>query len=207
MSEAQLVLPIVSLGDPVLRRPAEPVGADDLRSAEVQRLIQRMRATMAEAPGVGLAAPQIGESIQLAVVEDGAHLWGPASPAQLAARQRSELPFFVLANPTVEPVDPEDRVGFFEGCLSVPGLIGMVSRWRSIRLRALDEAGEPYERTLVGWPARIVQHEVDHLGGVVYLDRVETRSLAMSENYLRYWAGPDPEAVASAGLGFVLPQA
>jgi peptide deformylase len=197
------VLPIVECGDPVLRRPAEPVGASDLHTGELQLLIGQMRATMEAAPGVGLAAPQVGVPIQLAVLYDGPERWGQLTEDERAARERSGLPFTVLINPVLRPVDDGDNVSFYEGCLSVPGLAGVVARHRAVRVEALDEHGQPIDRVFSGWAARIVQHEVDHLGGRLYLDRVETRSLSTTGNYAQLWAGRSPEDAAAA-LGFAL---
>jgi peptide deformylase len=182
------LLTIVECGDPILRRPADPIDRADLASDEVQHLIRQMRATMEAAPGVGLAAPQVGRGIQLAVLE----------------RQRSALAFTVLDNPVLHPIDEgADRVSFFEGCLSVPGLMGVVARHRAVRVEALDADGQPLDRVFSGWAARIVQHELDHLSGHLYLDQVETRSLSSSVNYARYWAGRPPSEAAVA-LGFTL---
>jgi peptide deformylase len=197
------VLPIVQCGDPVLRRQAEPVDPAELRSGGLRRLIAQMRATMEAAPGVGLAAPQVGAGIQLAVVQDGPERWGHLTEEERAARGRTALPFTVLANPVVTPVDADGLVSFYEGCLSVPGLTGAVARHRAVRVEALDEQGQPVDRVFSGWPARIVQHEVDHLGGRLYLDRVETRSLSTADNYARLWAGRPPTD-AAASLGFTL---
>ena len=196
-------LPIVECGDPVLRRPAEPVRTSDLGSAELQLLIARMRATMYAAPGVGLAAPQVGAPFQLAVLEDGAERWGQLAEDERTARERNDLPFTVLINPVLRPVDEQDKVSFYEGCLSVPGLTGVVARYRAVRVEALDEHGQPVDRVFSGWAARIVQHEVDHLGGRLYLDRVETRSLSTTGNYTDLWARRSPED-AAASLGFTL---
>jgi peptide deformylase len=198
-------LPIVECGDPVLRRPAEPVGPSDLRTSELRLLIAQMRATMEAAPGVGLAAPQVGVPIQLAVLCDGPERWGQLTEDQRAARGRTALPFTVLINPTLRPVDDTDSVSFYEGCLSVPGLTGVVARHRAVHVTALDEHGQPVDRMFSGWPARIVQHEVDHLGGRLYLDRVETRSLSTTGNYAHLWARRPPED-AAASLGFTLRQ-
>jgi peptide deformylase len=197
------VLPIVQCGDPVLRRPAQPVDPDNLRKGTLRRLIAQMRATMAAAPGVGLAAPQVGVPIQLAVVEDGPQLWEHLTDAERAARERTALPFTVLVNPAVTPVDGDGLVSFYEGCLSVPGLTAVVARHRAVRVEALDEHGQPVERLFAGWPARIVQHEADHLGGRLYLDSAETRSLSTAGNYASLWARRPP-GDAAAALGFTL---
>jgi peptide deformylase len=195
------LLPIIQCGDPVLRHPAGPVSPADLRDGKLDLLIAQLRATMDAAPGVGLAAPQVGVPLQLAVLYDGPERWGRLTEEERAARQRYGLPFTVLANPVVRPVDDGDLVSFYEGCLSVPGLTGAVARYRTVHVEALDERGQPVDREFSGWAARIVQHEVDHLGGHLYLDRVETRSVSTTENYARLWAGPTP-AEAGAGLGF-----
>lgn len=197
------VLPIVECGDPVLRRPSEPVSPAELRSGEFQLLITQLRATMEAAPGVGLAAPQVGVPVQLAVLHDGPERWAALSEDERIARERNGLEFTVLVNPALRPVDDGEPVSFYEGCLSVPGLTGVVARHRAVRVEALDEHGQPVDRVFSGWAARIVQHEVDHLGGRLYLDRVETRSLSSTGNYARLWAGRPPQD-AAASLGFTL---
>jgi peptide deformylase len=197
------VLPIIQCGDPVLRRAAEPVDPADLRTARLRRLIAQMRATMEAAPGVGLAAPQVGVSLQLAVMQDDPERWGHLNEEERAARERDALPFTVLVNPAVTPVDGDGLAGFYEGCLSVPGLAAVVARPRAVRVKALDSRGEAVDRVYSGWPARIVQHETDHLGGRLYLDRAEARSLTTADNYARLWAGRPP-ADAAAALGFTL---
>ena len=197
------LLTIVECGDPILRRPADPIEPADLASGGMQRLIGQMRSTMEAAPGVGLAAPQVGMSMQLAVLADGPERWGQLTEEERTARQRGPLAFTVLVNPVLHPIDEGDQVSFFEGCLSVPGLMGVVARHRAVRVEALDADGQPIDRVFSGWAARIVQHELDHLRGRLYLDRVKTRSLCSSVNYVRYWAGRPP-AEAARGLGFTL---
>ena len=160
-----------------------------------------MRATMEAAPGVGLAAPQVGAGIQLAVLHDGPERWGQLTEEERTARERNGLDFTVLVNPTLRLVRDPDQASFYEGCLSVPGLTGVVARHRAVRVEALDEHGQPVDRVFSGWAARIVQHEVDHLGGRLYLDRVETRSLSSTGNYAKLWAGRPPQDAAAA-LGF-----
>jgi peptide deformylase len=195
------LLPIMQCGEPILRQHAEPVDPATIGDRDVQRLIARMRATMEAAPGVGLAAPQIGEPIRLAVLQDGPERWSQLTAEQLVERDRRTVPFTVLVNPVLVSAAGSDSVSFYEGCLSVPGLTGVVARHRSVQVEALDEHGDPRSWTLSGWPARIAQHEVDHLDGVLYLDRVETRSLSTTDVYLQRWAHRRvPEA--SAALGF-----
>ncbi|MFI6685051.1 peptide deformylase [Streptomyces sp. NPDC050485] len=190
-------LPIVSAGDPVLRRPADPVD-DRLDRRRLGRLIEAMRATMHAAPGVGLAAPQVGLPLRLAVIEDPAEV----SEEVRQVRGRIPQPFRVLVNPSYDAVGP-GRAAFFEGCLSVPGWGAVVARHENVRLRALDEHGREVDEVFTGWPARIVQHETDHLNGTLYLDRAELRSLSSREAMAERWAQPAPTAAAAA-LGFEL---
>lgn len=189
--------PIVVAGDPVLRAAAEPYDGE-LDTQTLTALVALMRRTMRAAPGVGLAAPQVGLSLALAVVEDP----GLDRPDITAARERGPLPFRVLVNPHYETVG-DRRVGFYEGCLSVPGYAAVVHRSRQVRLTCADERGDPVDEVLTGWPARIVQHETDHLRGTLYLDRAEPRSLAASGWGGRWGTEPVPRTAAAA-LGFEL---
>lgn len=177
---------IVQVGDPVLRRHAREVSRDQLASPPLQELIARMRDTMRDAPGVGLAAPQIGESLQLAVIEDPPRLHAGLTPAQLAERERAAVPFQVLVNPRLTP-DGTERVYAYEGCLSFGGFMMIVPRWRTVRVEALDEHGQPVARLASGWYARILQHEIDHLRGIMCCDRMEPRTLTTHDNQMRHW--------------------
>nr|WP_246256188.1 peptide deformylase [Isoptericola halotolerans] len=199
------VLPIVQAGDPVLRRPA--TAYDGQLGDLLPRLLDAMRRTMHAAPGVGLAAPQIGIGLALAVCEDA------GMPGD--ERDREPLPYRVLVNPGYAPVDDDGApvppsstagsVAFYEGCLSVDGWQAVVARPRRVRLWCQDETGAPVDEVLRGWPARIVQHETDHLHGELYLDHAELRSLTSHANLARHWsASPDPAPAAEA-LGFTLP--
>jgi peptide deformylase len=188
------VLPIVQAGDPVLRTPAAPYRGQ--LGDVLPRLLDAMRRTMHAAPGVGLAAPQIGIGLAIAVCEDVGMVDD--------VRERGALPYRVLVNPVYDAVDAE-RVAFFEGCLSVTGWQAVVARPRSVHLTGQDEHGATFAEVLTGWPARIVQHETDHLAGRLYLDGAEPRSLSSNENMGRFWgASPDP-APAAQRLGFALP--
>lgn len=193
-----LPLRIVQAGDPVLRRPAEPYDGQ-LDDALLARLVEAMRTTMHAAPGVGLAAPQVGLGVAIAVVEDQ---W-ETDPDSARARERAPVPFRVLVNPVYEPVGTE-RVAFYEGCLSVHGWQAVAARWRSVRLTGSDERGTPLDEVLHGWAARIVQHETDHLRGRLYVDVAEMRSLVAPDEAGR-WAGDLTPARAAAELGFPLP--
>ena len=181
-----MTLEIVQTGDPVLRRVARQMTVDEIRSDATRELIDQMRDTMRAAPGVGLAAPQIGESIQLAVIEDRIDYVKDASSEQLADRQRSPVDFHVIINPKISIVG-DVAVDFFEGCLSVAGFAGVVRRGASVWVECLNELAEPIEITAQGWYARILQHEIDHLNGTLYIDRMQTRSFTTIENVDRYW--------------------
>ncbi len=192
--DAGAVLKIVQAGEPVLRRPARDLTPEEIGSPEVRRLIEFMRATMRDAPGVGLAAPQVGVGVRLVVVEDRAEYQQGLSPADLAVRERKPVDFHVLINPrlTVEDATP---VEFLEGCLSVSGFSALVARARGVRVEALDEHGRPVTVSAIGWYARILQHELDHLDGTLYVDRMEPRSFMTLENHRRHWAGRTTEQV------------
>ncbi|HEU4731377.1 MAG TPA: peptide deformylase [Kofleriaceae bacterium] len=196
---------IVQVGDPVLRRRARELLRDELISPPIQELIARMRDTMRDAPGVGLAAPQVGESLQIAVIEDPPRLHAGLTPAQLAERERAAVPFHVLVNPRLTP-EGSERVHAYEGCLSFSGFMMIVPRWRSVRVEALDERGEPVTRVASGWYARILQHEIDHLHGVVCCDRMEPRTLTTHDNHLRHWRDMAIEDVR-ATIGPMPPEA
>ncbi|CQR60125.1 peptide deformylase [Streptomyces leeuwenhoekii] len=191
-------LPIVTAGDPVLRRGTEPFDGQ-LEPALLARFTEALRVTMRAAPGVGLAAPQVGVALRIAVIEDPA----PVPEEVRVARGRVPQPFRVLVNPSYEPVGTV-RAAFFEGCLSVPGWQAVVARHASVRLRARDEHGVAVDEVFSGWPARIVQHETDHLDGTLYLDRAELRSLSSHTAMAERWTQPTP-ARAAAELGFDLP--
>lgn len=191
-------LPVVAAGDPVLRRPAAPYEGQ-LGPALLARFVEALRLTMHAAPGVGLAAPQVGVGLRIAVIEDPA----PVPDEVRVTRGRVPQPFRVLVNPSYEATGPA-RAAFYEGCLSVPGYQAVVARHAEVRLRGEDEHGQAVDEVFTGWPARIVQHETDHLDGVLYLDRAETRSLASNQAMAELWAEPAPLQAARA-LGFDLP--
>ncbi|MDJ0393101.1 peptide deformylase [Rhodococcus sp. G-MC3] len=189
------VVPIVVVGEPVLRVPAEPL-TDQLESRTLDRLVEVMRATMRDAPGVGLAAPQIGIPLRIAVIEDMYEV----SDEVAATRMRTPVPFRVIVNPEYTKIGDERR-SFYEGCLSVPGYQAVVSRAARVRLRCTDLSGATVDEKFAGWPARIVAHETDHLDGIVYIDKALTRSLAANDVYADLWADPSPARAASV-LGF-----
>ena len=187
---------IVQAGHPVLRRPA-PAADGQLDDAVLAELLALMRRTMHAAPGVGLAAPQIGIPLTIAVLEDpGAH---DRHVAEL--RERPPLPYRVLVNPRYTGVG-DQRVPFYEGCLSVRGWQAVVARYRQVHLTGQDETGRTLDEVVTGWPARIVQHETDHLGGTLYVDRAELRSLVADSGVGAALAAEPSPTTAARVLGF-----
>jgi peptide deformylase len=179
-------LKIVQAGDAVLRQRGKDLSASEIRSREIQNLIEWMRDTMHDAPGVGLAAPQIGLPLRLAVIEDKPENLKDLPAAYLKERERKPVPFHVLINPKLTLQGPPD-VEFFEGCLSLAGFTAVVPRARKVRVECLDHEGESKVIEASGWYARILQHEIDHLAGAVYIDRMRTRTFMSVENYNRFW--------------------
>jgi peptide deformylase len=192
-----VLLKLLQAGEPVLRRPARAVSVDELQSDRIQNLIQSMHQTLRDAPGVGLAAPQVGESLQIAIVEDRPEYVSHLTPVQIAEREREATPFHVIVNPRLTPIGTPDVV-FFEGCLSVNSLTAAVPRYRQVRVDCLDEQGLPRTLGASGWYARILQHEIDHLNGILYLDRMLTRTLMTTDNFSRYWKDQSVAVVRGA---------
>jgi peptide deformylase len=190
-------LKIVQLGDPVLRQSARPLTAKEIASEEIQRLIVDMRETMHDAPGVGLAAPQVGVALQLAVIEDREENLKDASPEVLAERERRPVPFHTIINPKIV-FAPDPTMTFFEGCLSLPGFTALVPRTRTVRVECLDEKGKPRVIDAAGWYARILQHEIDHLSGCIYIDRMRSRTFGTLDNFNRHWKGKTIDEVRAA---------
>lgn len=196
-AHSALRLKILQVGEPVLRVGARELSADEVRSPRIQDLIERMRDTMRDAPGVGLAAPQVGEPLQLAVIEDRAEYVRGADPVWIAERERAVVPFCVLINPRLSVI-AEERVEFFEGCLSVAGFTALVARARAVHVECLNERAEPVVIEARGWHARILQHEIDHLNGCLYIDRMERRSFMTTTNHGRYWKEQSIESIRAA---------
>ncbi len=173
------ILKIAVLGNPVLRRPAEPV--KNIQAPEIQRLIDDMIETMHEYSGVGLAAPQVHRDLQLVVIDTER-----AEDAPRAAGSPA-----ILLNPQITPLTDRE-VEDWEGCLSIPGLRGRVPRHAEIEVQAFDRRGRPVRFTAVDFFARVIQHEHDHLAGVVFLDRMKGfETLTYLDEYSRYWAHPE----------------
>jgi peptide deformylase len=183
-----MILKIRAVGEPVLRGRARPLRPEEILLPSTQELIAAMRETMRDAPGVGLAAPQVGVPLQLAVIEDREEYLKDLSPEVLAERERKPVAFEVIINPVLT-FESGTEVEFFEGCLSLPGLVALVPRARKVKVECLDAQGQPKVIRASGWHARILQHEIDHLSGALYVDRMRSVSLCSLDNFNRHWKG------------------
>jgi peptide deformylase len=192
-----MILPIVQAGDPVLRQVARPLSLEEIRSPKLQKLIADMRETMRAAPGVGLAAPQVGIPLQLAVIEDAREAQARSTDEELEARERAIVPFHVIINPVIT-LEPGEPMEFFEGCLSVEGWMALVPRAAAVRVEALDEHGNDVSLAVRGWHARILQHEIDHLHGTLCVDRMDPRTLTDGDNYSKHWRGLSAAEIRAA---------
>lgn len=173
------ILKVAQLGHPVLRHPAAPVPKELIGGPELEQLIEDMIDTVREYDGVGLAAPQVHASVQLVVIECRGDKPG-----------REAIPLTVLLNPRFVETSKE-VASDWEGCLSVGDLRGLVPRSLRVVVEALDRAGETVTLKAEGLFARVLQHEIDHLHGVIFLDRMEDlRPLAFAREFSRYWLGP-----------------
>lgn len=169
---------IIRMGHPTLRKPARPVGDAELGSKALGALVDDMIDTLHHAGGIGLAAPQIDVPLRVAIIEipGGRTRYGEIAP----------MPLTVFVNPTIEVLDPA-TAGYWEGCLSVPGLRGYVERPQHVRVRARDLANRPLELELKGFLATVFQHEFDHLDGRLYIDRItDPTRLAFEEEFERF---------------------
>jgi peptide deformylase len=176
--------PIVQAGAAVLRARAAEVPPEMFGTPALLRLVDVMVQAMRDAPGVGLAAPQIGVPLRIYVAEDPAERMAQLSAEAREIRARTALPLTVFVNPTVTLVAGAEAT-FFEGCLSVRGYGALVTRAAGVAVEAFDARGIPFDQHLHGWPARIMQHEMDHLEGTLYVDRMISRSLACDTELAR----------------------
>lgn len=185
--------PVVQAGTEVLRQRARPVPARMIASAGLRRLVEIMVEVMRKAPGVGLAAPQIGVPLRVFVAEDPEERLVNVAEETRALRDRKSLPLLVVVNPHLELHG--DTLTFFEGCLSVKGYGALVPRRQSATIRGVDAEGRALSMRLSGWPARILQHEHDHLEGTLYVDRMLSRSFACEPELSRLGALPVDEVM------------
>ena len=196
---------IVEAGSPVLRHRAVEVDPAELGSPLFRGMVAELLRCLGK--GVGVAAPQIGFGVRVIAIEDGPHKWqgtkAPPTEAQLLERGRVELPRSVLVNPEITLLG-DRRADVMEGCMSVGDIAAVVARHWSVHLRALDLEGNLIEGDYQGWPARILQHEIDHLDGVLFVDRMEPRTLTRYTSLGELWAGATTTDIR-AGLNAVTP--
>jgi peptide deformylase len=179
------ILKVARMGHPVLRARALPVPPSDIVSPAVQRLIDDLFETMHEYAGIGLAAPQVHEGVRVFV----AGLRN--APVTADVSEDDDMPFVALINPELTLVGTADHEGW-EGCLSIPEIRGLVPRAPTIQVRAFDRTGKRIEFAASGLPARVIQHETDHLDGILFFDRMRSfESLTFLDEYSRYWRNED----------------
>jgi peptide deformylase len=173
------ILKVARMGHPVLRTRARELDPTTIRTAVFQKLFDDMIETMTEYEGIGLAAPQVHEGVRLFVAGiDG---------------KGDDLKVVPFINPVITPIG-EERVEDWEGCLSIPEIRGKVPRAREVVIKALDRRGKPFELSLKNYPARVVQHETDHLDGVLFFDRMrEFATLTFLDEFQRYWTAPEKD--------------
>lgn len=189
-----MLLKLCQAGQPVLREKAKVLSKQILAKKQTQDLIDLMIQTLRDSPGVGLAAPQVGEQLQIFIVEDLAKYHELVPKDVLMAQERKPVPLRVFVNPKLEVMNSENAL-FFEGCLSVEGYMAAVPRAKSVRITALDRHGKSVAITAHGWFARILQHEFDHLNGRLLIDRMIPESFMTLKNFSLKWRKALPTAI------------
>jgi peptide deformylase len=181
------ILKVARLGHPVLRAKARPLDRAEIMSPRIQTLIDDLIETMNEYAGIGLAAPQVHEGIRLFVAG-----LRPGAIGDAITGDR-DMPLIALINPEVTPIGSEIEEGW-EGCLSIPDMRGRVPRAREVRVRAYDRTGKRIEFRATDLPARVIQHEIDHLDGIVFFDRMTSlETVTFMDEYGKYWAKDDDD--------------
>jgi peptide deformylase len=177
------ILKVARMGHPVLRARAKPLDAADIKSPRIQQLIDDMFETMQEYQGVGLAAPQVHESVRLFVAG-----FAPGVDDDDDEEEEERVPLMALINPEITIVG-DDTAEDWEGCLSIPDVRGRVPRAREIKVKAYDRRGRRIEINARGFTARVIQHETDHLDGVLFFDRMESlETLTFLDEFGKYWS-------------------
>ncbi|GAU22303.1 hypothetical protein TSUD_261030 [Trifolium subterraneum] len=171
----------VKAGDPVLHEPAQEIDPSEIKSEKVQKIIDDMIRVMRKAPGVGLAAPQIGIPSRIIVLEDTKEYISYAPKEEIKAQDRRPFDLLVIVNPKLKNKSNKTAL-FFEGCLSVDGFRAVVERYLDVEVTGLDRNGVPIKITASGWQARILQHECDHLEGTLYVDKMAARTFRTVDN-------------------------
>ncbi|RDX74146.1 Peptide deformylase 1A, chloroplastic/mitochondrial [Mucuna pruriens] len=172
---------IVKAGEPVLHSRAQEVEPTEMKSERVQKIIDNMIRVMRKAPGVGLAAPQIGIPLRIIVLEDKREYMAYDTQEDVKAQDRRPFHLLVILNPNLKKKSNRTAL-FFEGCLSVVGYSAVVERYLDVEVAGFDRYGEPIKINATGWQARILQHECDHLDGTLYVDKMVPRTFRAPEN-------------------------
>lgn len=179
----------------ILRGECRALSKEEIKSNEIQALIKKMKEIMRKAPGVGLAAPQIGVNIQLAVIEDPLERLKGIPESVLKDRERIPVDFHVIINPVILEKKGEIR-HFFEGCLSFKGKVRVTPRYQQVVVHCFDEQGNQKKIHAVGWYARILQHEIDHLNGRLYVDISDERTeMVVDEKFKEEWMYADSNKI------------
>ena len=181
-----MLLKINQTGQPILRKQAKPVSLEVLAEDSTQELIDNMIATLRDAPGVGLAAQQVGQLLQIIIIDDKAKYHELIPPEVLHKQRRKPVPLKVLVNPSLELINKTTSL-WFEGCLSIDGYVAAVPRDRAVRVNAWDRNGKPITYVAHGWHARILQHELDHLNGILFIDQMHFKSFMSLKNFNNIW--------------------
>lgn len=189
-----MILKLYQTGQPILRKQAKLLSPKELALKKTQDIIDFMISTLRDAPGVGIAAPQVGEQLQIIVIEDKAKYHETVPKQVLKAQGRRNVPLRVLVNPKLEIINKK-QANFFEGCLSVDGYVAVVPRASKVRVKALDRSGKEVEYIAADWHARILQHEIDHLKGILLIDRMYTKSFMSMKNFNLLWRKALPPAI------------
>lgn len=172
------MLPVIKMGHPNLRKPSLPLSLDLIPKLEYQQLIDNLITTMRTEDGAGIAAPQVDVLKRIFVVEVDNNPRYPDKPS---------FPLLVAINPELEPIGVE-QVDSWEGCLSIPNIRGQLQRWARVRISAYDRTGKFYQKELSDFAAVVAQHEMDHLNGVLFIDRMEDmKTLCFREEYQRFY--------------------
>lgn len=172
---------LVKAGDPVLHEPAREVDPNEVGSERIQKIIDDMVRVMRNAPGVGLAAPQIGIPLKIIVLEDTEEYISYAPKQEIKAMDRRPFDLLVIVNPKLRKKSDKTAL-FFEGCLSVDGYRAVVERYLDVEVTGIDQYGQPLKVEASGWQARILQHECDHLEGTLYVDKMVPKTFRTVEN-------------------------
>lgn len=182
-----MILKTRQAGDPVLRQLSKAIPTAELKSDKIQSLIDSMIETLRDHPGVGLAAPQVGENMQIIIIEDLPKYQKKLNKSLLMEQGREPVELTVIINPKIVKHN-NSKMNYFEGCLSVPGYRALVGRYETVTAEGLDRDGKQIQIEASGWYARILQHEIDHLLGKLYVTKMDPSSFISEKEYATNWA-------------------